>query len=58
VTQLKKQLCEGKKKIKRKNIRKWGYGGREMVILWCQEIFGVPHAALNYGSIPETVTGT
>jgi hypothetical protein len=33
VTQLKKLLYEGKKKIERKNVRKWGYGEREMAVL-------------------------
>jgi hypothetical protein len=33
VTQLKKQLYEGEKNIKRKNVRKWGYGEREMAVL-------------------------
>jgi len=45
VTQLKKQLYEGKKKIERKNVWKWGYGEREMVMLWCNEFFGVVLAA-------------
>jgi len=35
----------GKKKIKRKNIRKWSYGERKMGILWCHEFFGVLLAA-------------
>jgi len=38
-------LYEGKKKIKRNNIRKWGYGEREMAILWCNEFLGVVLAA-------------
>jgi len=29
----------------KENIRKWGYGEREMVILWCHEFFGVQLAA-------------
>jgi len=31
--------------MKRKNIRKWGYGEREMVIIWCHEFFGILLAA-------------
>jgi len=44
VTQLKTQLYEGKKKIKRKNVRKWGYSEKEMAIL-CHEFYGVLFAA-------------
>jgi len=33
------------RKSKEKNIRKWGYGDREMAILWCHEFFGAPLAA-------------
>ena len=45
-----------RRKSKEKNIRKWGYGEREMVILWCHEFFGVLLAAQNYGNDPETVS--
>jgi len=45
-----------RRKKERKNIRKWGYGEREMVILWCHEFVGVLLAALNYGNVPATGT--
>ena len=47
-----------RRKSKEKNIRKWGYGEREMAILWCHEFFGVLLAAQNCGNVPETVTAT
>ena len=39
-------------------MRNWGYGEREMVILWCRELFGALLAAQNYGNIPEGVAAT
>jgi len=39
-------------------MRKWGYGEREIAILWCHEFFGVLLAAQNYGNVPETATAT
>jgi len=49
----------GKKKVKRKNMRKWGYVERKMAILWCHQLFGVLLGAQNYDwKFPETATAT
>jgi len=41
MAQSKKQLYDGKKKVKRKNIRKWSYGEREMTVLRYHEFLGI-----------------
>ena len=35
---LRSNYMRERRKSKEKNIRKWGYGEREMAILWCREI--------------------
>ena len=47
-----------RRKPKEKNIRKWGYSEREMVILGCHEFFGVLLALQNYENVPETANAT